>query len=100
MTCKNPRCMGNYNFQNIVFYAKKRFVDGCKTIELLTAAKTDREREEIALVSLLDVKEDTIQEMHLSCSCSGQCQTIDCREKLKKMIEEELANKACRTAMV
>jgi hypothetical protein len=42
--------MGNYDFDHIAFFAKKRFVEGCNTIELLGAAKTEREKEEIALV--------------------------------------------------
>lgn len=90
MTCQNPRCMGNYDFDHIAFYAKKRFIDGCSTIELMEAAKTRREKEEIALVSLLDVEDDKILDLHLTCEYSGPCKAIDCRDRLKKLIEQEL----------
>lgn len=53
-----PECMGDYDFDKIAFYAKKRFVEGCSTIELMAAAKTQRDKEEIALVSLLHVTND------------------------------------------
>ena len=85
-----PECMGNYDFDKIAFFAKKRFVDGCNTIELMEAAKTQREKEEIILVSLLHVANDEIRDIQLTCKYSGQCQVMDCREKLKNMIADEI----------
>lgn len=82
--------MGKYDFDKIAFFAKKRFVEGCNTIELLEAAESEREKEEIALVSLLDIEDDEIQDLQLSCKHAGQCKVIDCRDKLKKMIAKEL----------
>ena len=91
MSCNNPGCMGNYDFDHIAYYAKKRFVEGCKTLDLMKAAKSEREKEEIALVSLLDVEDENIKDLHLSCKYADQCKTIDCRDRLKRMIEQELA---------
>ena len=85
-----PECMGDYDFDKIVFFAKKRFIEGCNTIELMQAAKTQREREEIALVSLLHVANDKIQEIELSCKHASQCQVMDCREQLINKITEEI----------
>ena len=93
MACQNPRCMGNYNFDHIVHHAKKRFIEGFDTIRLLQAAESEREKEEIALVSLLDVEDDQILELNLSCKYSDQCKSLDCRTRLKKMILKELAKK-------
>ena len=90
MACRNPACLGNYDFENIAFFAKKRFVEGCNTIDLMGAAKSEREKEEIALVSLLDVEDDEIRDLKLSCKYTGKCKVTDCRDKLKKMIKEEL----------
>ena len=88
MTCHNPKCLGNYDFDHIAFIALKRFVVGCNTIELLDAAKTEREKEEIALVSLLHLDDDAIAEFKLACDCAGQCEAIICRNKLKKLISK------------
>ncbi len=82
--------MGNYDFEHIAFFAKKRFIEGCNTIDLIGAAKSEREKEEIALVSLLDVEDEKIRDLQLCCKYAGQCKTMDCRERLKKMIEEAL----------
>jgi len=85
-----PECMGNYDFNKIAFYAKKRFIEGCSTVELMEAAETQREKEEIALVSLLHVAKDEIQDIELSCNYASKCKVMDCRERLIKMIAEEI----------
>lgn len=90
MFCHNPGCMGNYDFDHIAFFARKRFVESCNTIELMEAAESEREKEEIALVCLLDVKDGQIRDLQLCCKHAGRCMAIDCRERLIKMIEEEL----------
>ena len=65
MSCQNPGCMGNYNFNHIAFYARKRYVEGISTIVLLANAMNQCEKEEIALVSLLDVEDDEIRDLQL-----------------------------------
>ena len=91
MACYNPGCLGNYDFEHIAFFARKRFVEGCHTMALLQQAESEREKEEIVLVSLLDVDNDQIRELQLSCKYDKQCKVVSCRDKLKKMIEDELA---------
>lgn len=93
MRCSNPRCMGNYNFDHIAYFAKKRFVEGYKTMDLLGSAKTEREKEEIALVCLLHLEDDKIQDLKLCCKYAGQCKAINCRDRLKKMIAKEMHTK-------
>lgn len=88
--CDNAHCMGNYDFDNIAHFAKQRFVDGVQTVELLRRASSRREREEIALVAMLDVHDDTVHDLRLDCRHAGTCKTTDCRERLKTMIQDEL----------
>lgn len=85
--------MGNYDFDQIAYFAKKRFIEGFNTITLLEQAKSEREKEEIALVCLLDVEDDEIRDLQLSCKHSRVCEVIDCRDRLKRMIEEELVQR-------
>ena len=94
MTCKNPRCMGNYDFDQIAHFAKRRFVEGYDTVALMEQAESEREKEEIALVCLLDLEDDKIRDLQLSCSHSHVCKVIDCRDRLKEIIEEELDQQA------
>ncbi|MCG6937904.1 MAG: hypothetical protein LJE83_06985 [Gammaproteobacteria bacterium] len=91
MTCHNPRCLGNYDFDHIAFFAIKRFVEGCNTMELLGAAKSELEKEEIALVCCLHLDDDAIGDLNLCCESPETCKAITCRKKLKTLIRERLA---------
>jgi hypothetical protein len=93
MACRVRGCLGNYDFNSIAFYARKRFVEGYDTVALLQQATSEREKEEIALVAMLDIEDNTIQNLQLCCRHANRCKVTICREKLKKMIEEDLANR-------
>ena len=93
MTCYNPGCIGNYDFDNIVLFAQKRFVDGYSTIELMEMANSDREKEEIALVAILDLNDKTITDLELNCKPADVFKVTNCRNLLKQIIQEGLATK-------
>lgn len=88
------RCLGNYDFDHIAYFARKRFVEGFNTATLLEQAGSDREKEEIALVCLLDVEDDKIRDLQLCCKHSHVCKVIGCRDRLKKIIGGELDQQA------
>lgn len=90
MSCHNEGCMGNYDFEHIARHARKRFIDGYSTIELLQQARSEQEKEEIALVCMLDIDDGVVENMQLSCRHAGECQVTNCRSLLKEMIEKEL----------
>lgn len=90
MECSNPKCLVNYNFDHIAFFAIKRFVEGQETIDLMKCARTQREREEVALVSMLDMDDDNIRELNLCCKHAKNCKSLLCREKLRLVIEDAL----------
>ena len=90
MSCHNQGCLGNYDFDKIAQHARKRFVDGYSTIDLLQQANSIQEKEEIALVCMLDIDDGIVEAMKLSCRHAGECKVTNCRSLLKKMIEKEL----------
>jgi len=92
-SCINPRCLGKYDFEHIAHYARKRFVEGCDTITLMNQANSQREKEEIALVSLLDVNENVIRDLDLSCRYADACEVTDCRDRLRELIEQDLVRR-------
>lgn len=87
---KDPECLGHYNFDHIVQFARMRYVEGCSTINLLQQVKTDIEREEVALVCMLDIEDDVVTNIELNCRHSRRCQVKDCRDRLRKLIEARL----------
>jgi hypothetical protein len=92
-TCINPRCMGKYDFEHIADFALKRFVEGFDTVEMLNQATSQREKEEIALVCMLDVEEEFVRNLKLNCRYAEACAVTDCRDRLKELIERGLAEK-------
>lgn len=94
MSCKKQQCLGNYDFDQIEYFARKKFIEGCSTIELLKLARSEYEKEQIALVCLLDVEDDKIRDLQLTCKYASECISVDCRQQLKRMIESELARTA------
>ena len=86
----SPGCFGNYDFDRIAYFAKKRFVDGNSTISLLNQARSKTEREEIALVCMLDVDDAIVLDVKLDCRYADDCKVTNCRDKLRKLIETEL----------
>jgi len=86
----NPGCFGHYNFDHIADFAKRRFIDGYSTINLLQQAKSETERQEAALVCMLDVEDDLVIDVDLDCRYANDCKKTNCRDKLRKLIEAEL----------
>ena len=93
MACSNPVCLGNFNFNHIADLAIKRFVDGLSTIDLMKHASSEREKEEIAMVSLLDVDDEKMRALELCCKHAEKCSAINCRERLRLLVEKELVNR-------
>lgn len=90
MDCTNPRCLGNYEFERIAFFAIKRFVEGYTTIDLMRMARSEQEKEEIALVSMLDMNDMDIRQFKLCCKLADKCISLDYREKLRQLVANEL----------
>jgi hypothetical protein len=90
MANHSPGCFGKYDFDHIARFAKKRFIDGNTTISLLEQARSETEREEIALVCMLDVDDAIVLDVNLSCRYANDCKVTNCRDKLRQLIETEL----------
>lgn len=92
MTHYNPYCLGSYNFDNIALYARKRFIEGYNTIELMQQAQSNRQRQEIALVEMMDIDDTTVKNLKLSCQYKEQCKVTTCHSVIKETIENSLKN--------
>lgn len=93
MVSRNRGCLGDYDFDHIALFARKRYIEGIDTVSLMRQAKNRTEKEEIALVCLLDVENDIVKDIQLSCRYAGECKLTNCHDKLRTMLEQELAEK-------
>lgn len=58
MNTDSSNSLCELNIINLTHYAYKHYIENIPTIELLQQATTDQQKEEIALIALLDVKDD------------------------------------------
>lgn len=86
----NLGCLGDYDFDNIALYARKRFVEGFNTIELLQQADSTKEKEEIAFVAMLDLDDSIVSGMEFNCQHAASCEITNCRELIKQLVEDDL----------
>jgi len=93
MVDRNPGCFGDYDFDKITYFARKRFIDGVSTIKLMSEAKSETEKEEIALVCMLDVEDEVVLDIQLDCRYADECKVTNCRDKLRRLIEHEIAER-------
>jgi len=91
MVCHNRGCLGKYDFDQIALYARKRFIEGIDTVSLMNQAKSETEREEIALVCLLSVDDEVVKDIQLNCRYAGTCKLTNCHDKLRDLLEKQLA---------
>ena len=93
MECYVPGCLSNYNFANLELFARNQFIEGCNTIDLMRNARTYREKEEIALVAMLDLSNKTVTDLRLDCKHADTCKSTHCRNLLNKIVKEGLVKK-------
>ena len=86
----NSFCIGNYDFEKVAYYARKRFIDGSNMIDLFKQANSHRERQEMSLVSILATNDTRVNKISLSCPYKEQCKATDCLVRIKERIENKL----------
>lgn len=91
MVCHNRGCLGRYDFDQIALHARKRFIEGIDTVSLMNQAKSETEKEEIAMVCLLSVEDAVVKDIQLNCRYANTCKMTNCHDKLRDMLEKELA---------
>ena len=89
MPCNNPECLRKHKYARIAFYARKHYVDGVNTIALLCEARSEDEKMQIVLASLLDLDDDGFGDLLPFCSHRCRCRMLDLRKQLRHMIALE-----------
>ena len=90
MECFENTCFSKYSLDRLVMYAKRRFIEGIQTVDLLKTANSELEKEEIMLIALLDVEDKEIHELVLECTEDDSRHVLNCRDILKSLIKNKL----------
>lgn len=97
-----PRCVSEYDFDDVWIVAIQRFIEGIDSGTLLAQAKSLQEEEVIKLVSLLEVSDERVNALKLSCQYGDSCRMNVCRQELRSKLEaifsESFSDLTCHTA--
>jgi hypothetical protein len=85
---KVATCYCKIPIKKLIELVKMRFVDCVGTEELMAKMKTEREREYLATVALLDVKDSDLLEMIEGDSAVEPQHLFACREQAKKILKD------------
>ncbi len=85
---KDPKgCFCKYGDNELAAIARKKFVDQRSTMDLMESAKSEREMDEVAVISLFDVEDVALSELMKEKLEDDRCSVVSCRKMLKRQIE-------------
>jgi len=71
--------------EELLFWARKRYMENIPTLDLLNSVRDSRQKEIISIVALLDADDESLLEMMSDVNLPDH-HILHCREELKKMI--------------
>ncbi len=80
------RCFCEITMDELVGWARKRYLEGISTVELLSMAKSRQEKEAVGMVALLDVSDDELARI-LSPLRASDCNVLACRDHVRRWLQ-------------
>jgi len=87
MYYKPKLCFCRYRVDELAALAKTKFIEHHSTIEMMENAGSDKERAEVAIISLFDVDDAILREVMEGKLEDEDCNVVSCRRMLKRQIE-------------
>lgn len=81
-----PLC--SLSLDELSYWAEKRYIERVSTVELIKLAKTDKDKEIITIVGMLDVDDESLSKIGEEID-EHDCNIFSCRDKLRKLLEEK-----------
>lgn len=86
-------CFCRYSINELAVIARKKFVEHRSTMDLMASAKSTIEMDEVAIVSLFDVNDETLTDLMKNKLEDERCSVVSCRKMLKRQIESLIDSK-------
>ncbi len=83
------RCFCQVAMDDLMGWARKRYLEGLSTVQLLGMAKSRQEKEAVGIVALLDVPDEELVRV-LSPLRASDCNVLACREHVRKWLDAML----------
>ena len=83
------RCFCQIAMDDLIGWARKRYLEGLSTLQLLAMASNRQEKEAVGIVALLDVSDEELARV-LSPLRASDCNVLACREHVRKWLDAML----------
>ncbi len=80
------RCFCQVAMEELIEWARKRYLEGISTVQLLRLAKNRQEKEAVSIVALLDLSDEELSRV-LSPLRASDCNVLACREHVRKWLD-------------
>ena len=87
---KPELCFCEYDIDELIHVGHKRYVENIPTVELMKNALSEKEKDEICVISMLDVDDDKLEKLRGDRVVDQKCNVISCRRLLRKQIKRKL----------
>lgn len=84
------KCFCKYDVHELLEIARKKRIHGIPTVHLINQAASDREKELICVVALLDLNDVVVEIMINEHMSSESCDVLACRQGLRRKLDETL----------
>jgi len=83
-------CFCNYDLDELIELGYKKYVKNIPTVELMKEATSEKEKDEICVISMLDVDDDKLEEVMSDMLEDEKCNVLSCRKLLRRQIRKKL----------
>ena len=91
MTFYKAGCAGNYDFERVSEFARKRFIAGISLDTLVYAGCSKQAQEEAALISELDKTHSHIRSIDITCPHQAHCRVKNCQNIFLRLLSDFMA---------
>lgn len=88
---KPSHCFCHYDVRDLLVLAKEKFHNKRKTVDMMHEARSDEERNRVAILALLDLDDEQVLRVLADRIEGPNCDILSCRDMLRKQIAVMLA---------
>ena len=89
--CQRPtRCFCKYEVEELEELGRKKFIERFPTVKLMQSASTQRDKDLICVISMLDIDDSIAEIMIREHMADATCDVLACRENLKRRLHHRL----------
>ena len=83
-------CFCKYDIDELIHIGRKKYLEKIPTVELMKEATSRKEKDEVCVISMLDIDDEKLEEVMANKVTDKKCNVISCRQMLREQIKKKL----------